>query len=89
MDWHKRFMQQAAWSSSLRAYLFKRCGMDTASRVLEVGCGTGAILAGLTTPFALHGLDLMSGRLVEARQHAPHAWLTRGDALSLPYSSAA
>jgi SAM-dependent methyltransferase len=87
MDWHKRFVQQAVWTGPLRSYLFKQSGMDTASRVLEVGCGTGAILTGLTTPAAIHGLDLEAGRLVEARLHAPQAILTRADALSLPYPS--
>jgi len=36
MEWHKRFVQQAAWTRELRLYLFKRAGMPTARRVLEV-----------------------------------------------------
>ena len=57
MEWHKRFVQQAAWTRELRLYLFKRAGMPVARRVLEVGCGTGAILSGLTTRAVVHGLD--------------------------------
>jgi SAM-dependent methyltransferase len=87
MDWHKRFVQQASWTSDLRAYLFKRTGMEAANRVLEVGCGTGAIISSLTTRAEIHGLDLESTRLLEAHIHAPKAILTRGDALSLPYPS--
>jgi SAM-dependent methyltransferase len=88
MDWHKRFVQQAAWTSELRIYLFKHAGMETALKVLEVGCGTGAILADLSTPAAIHALDREPARLKEAHIHAPRATLICGDALSLPYESA-
>jgi len=86
MEWHKRFVQQAAWTGEIRRYLFKRAGLPVARRVLEVGCGTGAILAGLETSAAVHGLDRDAIRLVEARRHAPQANLTCADALRLPYA---
>ena len=85
MNWHSRFLQQAAWTRDLRAYLFERAGLRLAQRVLEVGCGTGAILAGLETGAALHGLDLDPARLAEASRNAPQAALVCGDALKLPY----
>jgi ubiquinone/menaquinone biosynthesis C-methylase UbiE len=87
MDWHKRFVQQAVWTKDLRTYLFKRTGMEAARRVLEVGCGMGAILSDLNTPAAIHALDLQPARLMEARRNVPQASLTCGDALSLPYAS--
>ena len=87
MEWHKRFVQQAGWTREIRLYLFKRAGMQSAGRVLEVGCGTGAILAGLATGASVHGLDRDSGRLAEARRQAGQAALTCGDALHLPYAS--
>ena len=87
MDWHKRFVQQAAWTKDLRSYLFDRSGMGNARRVLEVGCGTGAVLSDLDTPAATHGLDLQPASLLEARRNAPLAHLTCGDALCLPYPS--
>ena len=43
-DWHQRFSQQARWTASLRNYLYARAGLENAQRVLEVGCGTGALL---------------------------------------------
>lgn len=86
MEWHKRFVQQAAWTKDLRSYLFKRAGLESARRVLEVGCGTGAILSDLDTPAAIHGLDLLPARLVETRRNAPRASLVCGDAMSLPYA---
>ena len=87
MDWHARFLQQAGWTANLRKYLFERAGLGQARRILEVGCGTGAVLADLFTPAAVHGLDLEPERLLEARLHAPGAILVCGDALALPYAS--
>ena len=86
MDWHARYLQQAAWTRNLRAYLFNKAGLKDARRVLEVGCGTGAILRELETPAALHGVDLDPAALTQALVNAPAASLTRGNGLSLPYS---
>ena len=86
MNWHDRYVQQAGWTRDLRNYLFDKAGLKTARRVLEVGCGTGAILSELDSSASPHGLDLDAGALVDARVHAPAATLVRGDALSLPYA---
>ena len=86
MNWHDRYVQQAGWTRDLRNYLFDKAGLKTARCVLEVGCGTGAILSELDSPASPHGLDLDAGALVDARVHAPDATLVRGDALSLPYA---
>lgn len=85
MNWHARYAQQAAWTRNLRAYTFEKIKLDASHRVLEVGCGTGAILSELPHIPALHGLDLDPAALTQCRLHAPTASLTRGDALSLPY----
>ncbi len=86
IDWHTRYLQQAAWTRPLRDYLFARCELDAARRILEVGCGTGAILAELDSrAFTVHGIDRDALRLEEAQRYAPHAQLTRGNALALPY----
>ncbi len=61
--------------------------MGVAHRVLEVGCGTGAVLSDLSTPAAIHGLDLEFVHLMEARLHSPQAILACGDALSLPFAT--
>ncbi|MBP6207838.1 MAG: methyltransferase domain-containing protein [Anaerolineales bacterium] len=83
MNWHTRYLQQAAWTRDLRAYVFEQAGMNSARRVLEVGCGTGAILREI--PCAVHGLDLEPASLAECRIHAPGASLLCGDAHHLPY----
>ncbi len=85
MDWHSRFLQQAAWTRDLRLYLFERAGLAHARRILEVGCGTGAILSAMVTPGTIHGLDLDPVRLLEARRYAPGVSLVCGNALHLPY----
>ena len=54
--------------------------------MLEVGCGTGAILEGIALQgyASLYGLDLSHSMLTECRHNVPAAILTRGDAGSLP-----
>ena len=85
MNWHTRYTQQAAWTHDLRAYLFKSAGLADAQRVLEVGCGTGAVLRELVTSASLHGLDINPSSLKDCRVHAPKAILVEGNALSFPY----
>ena len=87
MEWHRRYTQQARWTRDLRAYLFGKAGLSTAQRVLEVGCGTGAILSELPENIALHGLDIDTGALAQCQVHAPSARLVQGDALQLPYAA--
>jgi ubiquinone/menaquinone biosynthesis C-methylase UbiE len=89
MNWHTRFLQQANWTRDLRAYLFEKAGLTCSERVLEVGCGTGAILADITTHASLHGLDLDPAALAECRINAQGVDLTTGNVLSLPYQDAA
>jgi len=84
MNWHARYAQQANWTRELRKYIFQKIGLKITDRVLEVGCGTGAILSEIQTQ-ALHGLDIEPASLMEARVHAPSASLACADALTLPY----
>jgi SAM-dependent methyltransferase len=91
IDWHSRFTQQARWTASLRRHLFERLGLDQSRSILEVGCGTGAILQELASrPEAglVSGLDLNPNFLSQASLHAPSALLVQGDAHRLPYASA-
>jgi len=87
VNWHARFTQQAGWTSSLRNHLYQGADLQAANTVLEVGCGTGAILVELPsfTGAQIHGLDLDLTRLQEARGHVPSAHFVNGNALALPY----
>lgn len=86
MDWHRRYLQQAQWTRELREYLFKQAGLNDARPVLEVGCGTGAILSELPSHASLHGIDIDPVGLAQCQAHVPAARLIRGNALQLPYT---
>ncbi len=93
INWQNRYLQQAAWTSELRAYLFKKAGFYSARSVLEVGCGSGAILRDGYLPKAvlfipqpaLYGVDISPAALKECQNQVPPALLTCGDAVRLPY----
>jgi SAM-dependent methyltransferase len=61
-------------------------------RILEVGCGTGGVLANYLAlgadPAKLHGTDLLPDRLAAAQYKLPHLPLACCDAQKLPYPSA-
>lgn len=86
MNWHTRYSQQAQWTRALREYVFERTGLNDAQRVLEVGCGTGAILSELPNRPTKYGLDIDPAALTECHVNAPDALLVQGNALALPYA---
>lgn len=57
-----------------------------AHSVLELGCGTGAILAGLGSGFSLTGIDLSRAMLDVARRRCPSARLIEADITSFALS---
>lgn len=87
-NWQQRFEQQARWTRDLRAFLYPEVGIDNASRVLDVGCGTGALLGELTsqTNGQVQGLDLDFKNLRVARANK-HGLLSQGDAHLLPFAA--
>lgn len=88
-DWHARYLQQARWTASIRQYLFGKARLPVDARVLEVGCGTGAIMtdfAGERRLDLLVGLDIAAPPLQAAAVHAPEARLAQGDARYLPFT---
>ncbi len=90
-EWHSRFRQQAGWTGQLRRYLLDQLKIDGSLRLLEAGCGTGAVLAEIEGDAAsgLYGLDINPNHLLLAGQHAPRAHLTAGDVCRLPYAAGA
>lgn len=90
MNWHKRYLQQARWTQNTRDYLFKRARLETAKRVLDVGCGTGALLKDFPAPpsTTIHGLDLNLPTLKQAHAYAPNISAVNAAAEFLPYPEA-
>jgi SAM-dependent methyltransferase len=90
-DCHNRFLQQAAWTKPLRDYLFNQISLNPSMRVLEVGCGTGAILQETEkrTSGNLFGLDIDRGFLAQACRHTCRSHLLQSDAHALPFPSEA
>ncbi len=43
-DWHKRYLEQAQWTKSLRHYILDELPIQSDWVCCELGCGTGAIL---------------------------------------------
>jgi SAM-dependent methyltransferase len=86
MNWHTRYTQQANWTRTLRSYIFEKTGFRNTQRVLEVGCGTGAVLSELPEGPAAYGLDIAHDALIQCGRYAPRAMRVQGDVLSLPFS---
>jgi SAM-dependent methyltransferase len=88
-EWHQRFTRQAAWTRNLRQYLFQRANISQADRILEVGCGTGAILSEIAPGDAsLFGLDINRQHLTLCARNASNASLVEGDAFRIPFPPA-
>lgn len=87
MNWHTRYQQQARWTGNLRAYLFEKVGLAAAGQILELGCGTGALLESLPVKAgaAVHGADWNLASVMEACLHAPGVSLLCADGHCLPY----
>jgi SAM-dependent methyltransferase len=46
--WHFRYQQQAEWTREIRGYLFSQAGVLPDEHVLDVGCGSGAVIEALS-----------------------------------------
>lgn len=84
--WHHRYLQQTRWTRALASYLFQRAGISSSNSILEVGCGTGAVLQELIRPLNARsfGLDINPNYLTYTAQSHPQSRLILGDAHQLP-----
>jgi ubiquinone/menaquinone biosynthesis C-methylase UbiE len=87
---HRRYVQQAGWTAQLRRHIFAQTGMPNASCVLEVGCGTGAVLETIQVSprTTLFGLDIDLPSLKLGNANLADVQLHAGDAHSLPHPAA-
>jgi SAM-dependent methyltransferase len=86
--WHNRFLQQAAWTRSIRKKIFAMSEVARAETVLEVGSGTGVITKELKELGLANvvGLDLDYKKLQYGQQYAPECTAVAGNGLELPFS---
>ena len=86
-DMHKRFLEQAAWTRQAQALFVQAAGLTADSAVLEVGCGTGAVLSSLAgiTPAHYTGIEIQPGLLRYAAAEYPGFSFTQADGFHLPY----
>lgn len=80
---------QGSHARALYPYLLQEAGHIWGDRVLDVGCGTGALLAQILSEDAhrqVTGLDLSANMLDQARQRlGDRAVLVQGDSAQLPF----
>lgn len=84
-DWHQRFLQQAQWSRSARSFFFSQINLSPQAHILEVGCGTGAVLSELVNFENLFGVDLDFSSLACAKSLDDKFLLTNTDGRQLPF----
>ncbi len=86
--WHERFVVQAQWTKNLREFLYQQTGLNPQTRVLEVGCGTGAIISDLNEHLerSACGIDIHFDHLRTAARNTPAYNFACTDAYQLPFS---
>lgn len=88
-DWHRRYLQQAGWTYDLRQFLYKRISLTKASVILDIGCGTGALMPEFHNlrPRTVLGLDISFPNLQFATHTLSQGIFIQGNAYNLPFPS--
>ena len=88
--WHQRYLQQAGWTQKVRRHLFAKAGLQPNAKILEVGCGTGAVMSQIAaeTEYNQTGIDLDYASLVFAQASCPETDLAQADGHLLPFADA-
>jgi SAM-dependent methyltransferase len=89
-DWHRRFTLQSQWTRETRKYLYHRAGTLKSKKILDVGCGTGALTDELIDETASEyvGLDINQDFIQIAEAAIPSASFLLADAHWIPFKSA-
>jgi len=84
-DWHLRYQQQAEWTKQQRHHIFDKIAINNAKKILDIGCGTGALEQELlgSTSAAIFPLDISLATLRYANKIISANW-TCADACHLP-----
>jgi ubiquinone/menaquinone biosynthesis C-methylase UbiE len=86
-DLHQRYQVQAAWTRELRRRLLSRIEAAETHKLLEVGCGTGVILADLQHVYngSTIGLDIDTSALHFSKTFNPQSEYVGGDGILAPF----
>jgi SAM-dependent methyltransferase len=88
-EWDRQFRRQAAWTRATRNNLYRRANLMHASRVLDVGSGTGAVseeVAALTHA-EVSGVDIDPAMVAYARAQRGRVSYRQGDGHDLPFAA--
>ena len=82
--WHFRYQQQAEWTREIRRYLFSQAGVAYDDHLLDVGCGSGAVIQALAADgySRISGIDIHFSLLVSEQSHSDCAC---ADGIALPF----
>lgn len=86
-QWHQRFTHQLNWTGQVREFLFQKAALPPEPEIIEIGCGTGAVIPHLPTETHSYGLDINRAFLAHAVELNPQVCFTCGDAHALPLTS--
>jgi ubiquinone/menaquinone biosynthesis C-methylase UbiE len=88
-QWHQRYLQQARWTQSIRKHIYDQAIIQQASKVLDIGCGTGVLENELNqiSPSRVFGVDIDFEPLQIAKEYAPKSTYIVGDCSHLPYQN--
>jgi SAM-dependent methyltransferase len=86
-DWHNRYQQQASWTRGLRHSIFSQLNLQPGKRILEIGCGTGAITEDLAAAFhpIVHGVDYDFSFISIAKETDTASSYSCANAFALPF----
>jgi len=89
VNWHERFLHQASWTKLIRDYLLKKVQLNMNASVLEIGCGTGAVLSDVINQDLGkgYGIDLDFNCVLFATRNNDNLSAVTGDAAALPFPS--
>jgi len=89
-DWKRKLKQQAEETREYRYKIYERADLKNKKKILDVGCGTGAITADIAslTSGEVIGLDIDPEKLKQAEillSDLPNVTLMEGDVLNLSF----
>ncbi|HEX7555411.1 MAG TPA: methyltransferase domain-containing protein [Leptolinea sp.] len=84
---HRRFCEQAAWTQQAQKMMVQSAGIYPESRILEVGCGTGAFLSSIQSILNANyfGVDIQMDLLQFASEQSPDYLFSVADGQSIPF----